>query len=128
MDEGSASVPEAPSIGWLSLPEVAEALGIDLRDVRTALSDGMMLAVRRGGNGACVVPADFLVVDPDSGRQVILPSLRGTIVQLRDSRFTDEEVIRWLFSTDELLGEAPIEALRAGRTHSVRRAAQSLAF
>ncbi|MET0481042.1 MAG: Rv2175c family DNA-binding protein, partial [Mycetocola sp.] len=53
--------------------------------------------------------------------------LRGTLVVLADARFTDEEAMEWMLSTEESLGTAPIDALRAGRKAEVRRVAQALA-
>ncbi|UFU01629.1 DNA-binding protein [Ruania suaedae] len=112
---------------WLSIPEVAEALGVRLRDVRTMLAERRLLAVRRGDNEAWAIPAGLLTRVDDGGAQP-LASLRGTLVQLGDAGMSDEECMTWLYSPNDELGEPPIEALRAGRIHAVRRAAQPLAF
>ena len=47
---------------------------------------------------------------------------------LADAGFSDEEAMHWLLDEDEILGAAPIDALRQGRKSEVRRVAQSLAF
>lgn len=88
-----------------------------------------LLASRVGENRALAVPEDFLVVDPDTatGEQV-LTALRGSIIQLSDAGYSEEESLRWLFTPEESLGTTPVNALREGRISTVRRAAQSLAF
>ena len=53
-------------------------------------------------------------------------SLRGTLFVLHDAGFTDDEAIDWLLTSEESIGIAPIEALRAGRKSEVRRVAQAL--
>ncbi|WP_369824600.1 Rv2175c family DNA-binding protein [Cellulosimicrobium sp. CUA-896] len=46
---------------------------------------------------------------------------------LGDAGFADAEIVEWLFRRDDELGEAPIDALLAGRKAHVRRVAQSQA-
>jgi hypothetical protein len=46
------------------------------------------------------------------------------ITLLRDARFSDEEIIEWLFRADESLPGTPIEALRANRGKEIKRRAQ----
>ncbi|MDX2377161.1 Rv2175c family DNA-binding protein [Microbacterium sp. LRZ72] len=104
---------------WLTIPEVAEALGETPGRVRRLLDEHSLVAVRH--EGALRVPAVFLVDDRP------LSSLRGTVIVLRDAGFTDEEAVEWLLSRDEIIGDAPIDALRAGRKHEVRRVAKALA-
>lgn len=113
---------------WLSLPEVAEATDLPLRTVRGYLRDRILVATRRGENNALAVPADFLVPGEEAETLAVLPSLRGTITMLADSGYADEEIVDWLLRDNDELGETPMASLRAGRTHAVRRAAQSLAF
>lgn len=113
---------------WLSLPEVAEATGLEHRTVRGFLRDRVLVAARRGENNALQVPEGFLVPGEDPGTRTVLPALRGTIILLGDSGFDDEEIVAWLLRPSEELGSSPLAALRRGRTHAVRRAAQALAF
>ncbi|UFU04820.1 Rv2175c family DNA-binding protein [Ruania halotolerans] len=114
---------------WLSLPEVADALDSRLRDVRDLVAERRLVAVRRGANRVWSVPEEFLASgEPGEPGYVVLSSLRGTVMQLGDSGFDDEEIVVWLFAPNEELDERPIDALRRGRTHAVRRAAQHLAF
>jgi hypothetical protein len=114
--ENAASVP----IEWLSIPEVAEALGETPSRVRQMLEDRQLVASRRAG-GAPQVPGAFLV----DGR--VLSSLRGTLFVLHDAGFTDDEAIDWLFAREDSIGVAPISALLQGRKSEVRRVAQTLA-
>ncbi|GAA4433129.1 Rv2175c family DNA-binding protein [Georgenia halophila] len=110
------------------MPEVAELLGVRDRDVRGMIREHRLLAVPHGPNAAKSVPADFLLdVDHPEGPGP-LPNLRGTLMVLADARYDDEASFRWLFTPNEELGETPMAALRAHRTHAVRRIAQTLAF
>jgi hypothetical protein len=70
-------------------------------------------------------PADQKA-DDGSGKQIILPSLRGTVIALRDAQLDDAQIIEWLFSVEDSLGERPIDVLKAGNKSAVRRATQSL--
>lgn len=114
-------------IEWWSIPEVAAALGVRDRDVRSLISDRSLVAVRRDGR-APMVPAALVVHDAASGHGVVVSGLRGTITLLADSGFADEEIVAWLFRDNDELGATPIEALVALRTHAVRRTVQTLAF
>ena len=107
---------------WLPLPDVADLLGLDVGRVRRLLQDRVLVAVRRGERGALCVPAE-LVTDG-----VPLPDLKGTLIVLSDSGYTDEESLRWLFTPDDTLPGTPVSNLRSGRKTEVRRRAQSLAF
>ncbi len=125
MSSTSHSGDETVEIEMLSVPEVAERLGVRDRDVRSLLSERSLLGVRRPGAGPAV-PAAFLM--PGEEGDVVVPGLRGTVIQLADSGFEEAEIVDWLFRTNDELGETPITALRALRTHAVRRSAQALAF
>ncbi|WP_345750622.1 Rv2175c family DNA-binding protein [Microbacterium rhizophilus] len=104
---------------WLSIPDVAEALGETPGRVRRLLDDNALVGSRR--EGSLKIPALFLV----DGE--VLSSLRGTVFVLHDAGFSDDEAIDWLLTPEESIGLAPIEALRAGRKAEVRRVAQTLA-
>lgn len=117
LDTLESLVPE-----WLTVPDVAERLGLDVGKVRRLLQDGCLAGVRRGERNVLSVPAAFLADG------VALPELRGTLTVLRDSGYDDASAIRWLFTPDDSLPGTPVEALRAGRKTEVRRRAQALAF
>jgi len=130
MTDAAPSNQEPNSLGdieLLSIPEVAQALGVRDREVRGMISDRSVVAVRRGGR-APMIPTAFVVDDPETGGKTIVGGLRGSIIQLSDAGYADEEIVAWLFRDNDELGSTPIEALVNLRTHAVRRAAQVLAF
>ncbi|WP_182353416.1 Rv2175c family DNA-binding protein [Flaviflexus huanghaiensis] len=108
----------------MSLPEVAEALGIRLRDVRTLISDRRLLATRP--EGPLVITRDQLV--ESDGTWQVLGNLRGTLILLADAGFSDDEAHEWLHREEPELGETPMAALRSGKHRAVRRIASGLAF
>jgi len=107
---------------WLTLPDLMEALDVDLRRVRSYVDTRQVLAVRRGERNILSVPAAFV----QDGQ--IIESLPGTITVLKDAGFDDEELIAWLFTEDESLPGTPLQALREGRKTEIRRRAQALAW
>jgi hypothetical protein len=113
---------EAAVADWLTVPDVAERLGVDVTRVRQLLRERHLLARRRGERNVLQVPAEFL-----DGAEVV-KGLHGTLVVLADSGFSDDEAMRWLFADDDSLPGSPIAALRANRGTEVRRRAQALAF
>jgi hypothetical protein len=107
---------------WLTLPDVAERLGLDVGKVRRLLQDRYLVGVRRGERNVLSVPAAFIAEGAPLGE------LRGTLTVLADSGYDDEAAIRWLFTPDDSLPGTPVDALRAGRKTEIRRRAQALAF
>ena len=107
---------------WTYLPDIAEALDIQITKVHRMMDQGEFLEVRRPSDGVRVVPAEFMAESQP------LNALKGTISVLRDARYTDEEAIRWLFTDDESLPGRPVDALREGRKTEVRRRAQALGW
>ena len=106
---------------WLSLPEVADRLGLSLSRVRQLLRDRKLLAVRRP-DGTTAVPAAFL-----DGNQVV-KGLAGTLTLLFDCGFDEPEALRWLFTADDTLPGTPVQAMAEHRCREVNRRAQALAF
>ncbi|MFL6137516.1 MAG: Rv2175c family DNA-binding protein [Frankiaceae bacterium] len=122
---------------WLTLPEVAEQLGLPVTRARQLLSERKLAAVRRGPNAALMVPAAFLVADaaadavadaPGGAGTAVLKGLPGALTLLQDAGYSDQEAIRWLFTPDPTLPGSPVEALRANRGTEVKRRAQALGF
>jgi hypothetical protein len=105
---------------WLTIPDLVEILGVPQGRVRRLLDDNALLGTRI--DGVLKVPADF-IVDGEA-----MPELRGTVVVLHDAGYSDDEALHWLLEVDDVLGVAPIDALRAGRKAEVRRVAQALGF
>ena len=106
--------------GWLSLPDVAQALGMDILRARQLVRERQLLAVRR--DGVLYVPADFV----QDGR--VLKGLPGVLTLLTDARYCDEEALGWLFSADDSLPGTPVQALRENRGTEIKRRAQALGF
>jgi hypothetical protein len=115
--ETEALVPD-----WLTLPDVAERLGVDAGRVRSMLRDRQLVAVRRGPGRVLQIPAAFV----RDGK--IVKGLPGTLTLLADSGYDELAAIRWLFTDDDTLPGCPINALAENRGTEVRRRAQALAF
>ena len=105
---------------WLTIPDLVDLLGLPQGRVRRLIEDRALLA--RRVDGVLKVPADFIK------DQEPLSELRGTVIVLHDAGFSDDEALNWMLADNELLGVAPIDALRAGRKAEVRRVAQALGF
>nr|WP_246300137.1 Rv2175c family DNA-binding protein [Actinopolyspora biskrensis] len=69
-----------------------------------------------------VVPEAFLT------DTTVVKGLAGTITLLRDNGYTEEEILEWLFTSDETLPGTPIDALRGDRGREVKRRAQAMAL
>ncbi|GII98025.1 hypothetical protein CLV28_1549 [Sediminihabitans luteus] len=125
---------------WMTLPELAEALGTKPGNARSVAGDRRVVGARRGERNTFQVPARFVVTrhedsvargqaragaDEDT-RKVVLSTLPGTIAVLSDLGLDDEEIIVWLFTVDDALGTTPLDALLEGRKSEVRRVAQTL--
>ena len=106
---------------WLTLPEVADRLGIGVSRARQLVRDRQVLAARRGESNALMVPADFV----QDGR--VLKGLPGVLTLLKDARYEDDEALRWLYTDDDLPG-SPAQALVENRGTEVKRRAQALGF
>lgn len=107
---------------WLTVPDIAERLGIDVLKVRQLFNDGVLIAVRRGERNVLSVPSDFL--DGDK----VVKHLQGTITLLRDNGYDDREAIRWLHTPEDSLPGTPVRALQENRGTEVKRRAQALGF
>lgn len=108
--------------GWLSLAELAEALGTDVLRAKQVISDREVLGLRRGPDRIFMVPAAF-VADG-----AVVKHLAGTINVLADSGYSDEEALAWLFTVQPDLGATPIDLLRSDRSREVKRRAQASAW
>jgi hypothetical protein len=111
-------VTDQPERTWLTIPDLVDILGLGVSRVRRLIEDRQLAATKV--DGVLKVPADFI-----SGGEP-LTELRGTLMVLGDAGFDDDEAIAWLLEPDDVLGVAPIDALRAGRKAEVRRVAQAL--
>lgn len=137
----TAQIPDDLVDSWLTVPDVAEELGVDAGKVRRLLKERRLAGVRRGDPPVLSIPAAFLVpvdernpaTEPEGyaeeapeARSAVLASLQGTLSVLGDVGMPDAEAIAWLFTPDESLPGRPVDALRAGHKTEVRRRAQAL--
>ena len=103
---------------WTNVPDLASQLGTDLSKVRQMVKDGQIVAVRR--NGVQSIPAVMVSTSE------ALRFLPGVITLLRDGHYSDEEIVRWLYTPDEaLLHGTPAAELAAGRGTEIKRRAQA---
>jgi hypothetical protein len=107
-------------IQLLPVADAATQLKVPVSRVHQLVRDGHLLSIRRGNE--VVIPADFL------DGQVVVKGLPGTVTVLRDGGFTDEDILRWLFTEDDSLPGTPIAALRSNRGREIKRRAQASAF
>jgi hypothetical protein len=105
---------------WMTVPDAAQQLSIDVSRVRQLVAERQLLAFRH--QGALRIPAAFVA----DGR--VLKGLPGTLTVLADAGFTPMESLRWLFTPDPSLPGAPVQALQENRGTEVKRRAQALAF
>lgn len=112
------STPLTPT--FVAVPDIAQELGVVVTKVHQLVRDRTLISVRR--DGKVVIPAEF-VADG-----VVVKGLTGTITLLTDGGYSDDEIIDWLFSSDDSLPGAPITALRENRGREVHRRAQTAAF
>jgi excisionase family DNA binding protein len=108
---------------WLTVPDIAERLGVPLSAVRRMIEDRELLALRIGERRVVSVPEQFL-------DEAVLRHLRGTFTVLADGGMDDEEILRWLFTPDQTLPVpgTPVDALAAGHKTEIRRRAMEQAF
>lgn len=102
----------------VSVPDIADALGVIVTRVHQLLRDRTVIAVRR--DGKWVVPAEF-VFDGE-----VVRGLAGTITVLTDAGYTDDEIVTWLFADED--GSSAMAELRAGQIKAVHRRAQVAGF
>lgn len=127
---------------WLTVPDVADELGVDAGKVRRLLKERRLVGVRRGDPPVLSIPAAFLVPVDDRNpateadgyddeeappaRSAVLAWLQGTLSVLGDVGMSDAEAVAWLFTPDDTLPGRPVDALRSGHKTEVRRRAQAL--
>ena len=109
----------------LNPPDLADLLDTEVGKARGMVRDQQVVGTKRGTPKVFQVPAAFVLPDVE-GRPGVIPTLRGTAMVLADAQLSDEEIIEWLFTPNDELGERPVDALAAGKRAAVRRAAQTV--
>jgi hypothetical protein len=108
------------AVEWLTVPDVAERMGVSVARVHQLLGEGGLVGLRV--DGVLRVPAGFLRDDS------VVKGLAGVLTLLRDGGYDDEAAIRWLHTPDESLPGTPAQALAEDRGKEVKRRAQALAL
>lgn len=103
------------------LPQVAQQLGVSVTRVHQMLRDHQLIAVRRDGTTG--VPQDFF----DSAGAVV-KSLPGLITVMRDARYTNDEILEWIYTADDTLPGRPVDALHGPLAREVVRRAAAEPF
>ena len=116
----SDTTSETGPVTWLTLPDVAERLGVTAPKVHQMVRDGQLLAVRR--DGIRQVPAELVA------NRTVLKHLPGVITLLRDAGYRDDEALGWLYRYDDTLPGTPAQALATEQATEVKRRAQALGF
>ena len=108
---------------WLTVPDVAERLGIPLSSVRRLIEERELLSARIGERRVVAVPEQFLLEE-------VYHHLPGTFTVLADGGMDDTEILTWLFTPDATLRVpgTPVDNLAAGFKTEVRRRAMEQAF
>jgi Rv2175c C-terminal domain of unknown function len=104
----------------LNVPDVAEALGVEVTKIRQYIRERKLLAIRL--DGVLKIPALFI-----SGDEIV-KGLPGLLTLLADQGFSDDEALSWLFEEDDSLPGSPVQALQQNRGTEVKRRAQTLGF
>jgi hypothetical protein len=107
---------------WLTLPGLADMLGVPVGKVRQLLREGRLVAIERGQPPVKHVPAEFVA----SGQ--LVKGLAGALTVLRDAGYDDAQAVRWLLTHDDGIPGRPVDAMAEGRDTAVKRRAQVLAF
>ncbi|WP_055121570.1 Rv2175c family DNA-binding protein [Corynebacterium oculi] len=116
----SSAVLPAPE-PLLTLEEASERLGILVTRVIDMIRDHKIIAITH--EGVRMIPEIFL---GDKGTvQRFVP---GAIALLSDGGYSDEEIIRYLFTEDDSLPGRPIDALHGHLAREVMRRAQAMAL
>ncbi len=109
------------SVTLLALPDVAEQLGMAVTRVHQLLRDHQIIAVRR--DGIAGIPKDFFDSD-----DAIAKHLTGLITVMRDAKYTDEEILEWIYRDDSSLPGRPIDAIHGPLAREVLRRAAADPF
>lgn len=104
----------------LSLPAVAEMLGVPVTKVHDLVNGRKLVLYRKDGRKA--VPA-LLFADGEMSKFIT-----GAITVLFDGGFSEEEILSYLFTEDDSLPGRPIDALHGHGAREVIRRAQAMAF
>ncbi|WP_026343138.1 Rv2175c family DNA-binding protein [Nocardia sp. BMG111209] len=112
-------LPESAAL--LPLPDVADQLGLVVTRVHQMLRDHQLLAVRR--DGVAGIPKDFF-----DSTGAVAKHLTGLITVMRDAKYTDREILEWIYTEDDSLPGRPIDAIHGPLAREVLRRAAAAPF
>ncbi len=107
---------------WLTVSETANTLRTSPNRVRQMVREHALAMLRTEGSREPRVPALMLL----DGQ--VVKGLGGTLTLLADAGYDNRETLGWLFTSNDMLADRPIDVLRTGRAREVRRVAQALGF
>lgn len=105
----------------LTVPDVAELLGIIVTRVMDELNQHRLIAVVV--DGVRYIPARFFTSDAEINR--FIP---GVVALLSDGGWEDAEILDYLFTNDDSLPGRPVDAVHGHLAREVMRRAQALAI
>ncbi|WP_425456160.1 Rv2175c family DNA-binding protein [Corynebacterium endometrii] len=105
----------------LTMPEVADKLGIVVTRAHDLLTERKIIAWRK--DGVRYVPEAFF-----NEKNAVSKFVSGVITVLSDGGYSDDEILHHLFTEDESLPGRPIDALHGHLAREVIRRAQAMAF
>lgn len=106
----------------LTLPETAERLGVVVTRVHDLLGAKKLIAHLIDGKRH-IPQALFKEGENSTGKFV-----PGVLTLLADGGYSDEEILRFLFTEDETLPGRPVDALHGQLAREVLRRAQAMAL
>jgi hypothetical protein len=119
VSDTSTELPDGPA-EWITLPDLAERLGVPVTKVHQLIRERALIAVRR--DGVLRIPAELVA------GSTVAKHLPGVLTLLYDAGFNEEEALQWLYSPDDTLPGTPAVALNGPGATEVKRRAQALAL
>lgn len=104
----------------LSIPDVAERIGVSVTRVHALLQEGKLIAVER--DNVPQIPEQLL------DRTEVNRFTPGVLALLADGGYSREEILSWLYEEDETLPGRPVDALHGHLAREVMRRAQAMAL
>ena len=111
----------SPDEELVLVPDVAENMSVPVTRVFDMLNQGQLIAISRNEKRA--IPRVFFNDNWEVNKFV-----PGAIALLHDGGYTDEEIIRYLFTEDDSLPGRPVDALHGHLAREVMRRAQAMAI
>jgi hypothetical protein len=118
----TASEFDALTTEWLTLAELAAAIGVPVSTLRQWVREGGLVTVPRGDRAIQSVPAAFV------SNGALVRGLASAFTVLADVGFTPTDALIWLLTADDWLGARPVDLMAEGRDVAVRRRAMMLAL